>query len=198
MRKYKKQNIIYDILLFFNRLFTKITSDKRKFLILMLLGIFSLIIIIRFRRIFFVTTLTAIGALSLMPSKYFRFSHYIGFELCILATVLVSLVYGPVFGAFTGFVSLFGGFVLSGYFKPTYFISVLVMPVIGLLVPLFSHLPLLYLGILMTLLYDAIILPLYVLTGSRVISTVVFFITHVLFNYWIFSTVAPFLYNLMI
>jgi hypothetical protein len=197
MRKYKKQNIVYSILLFFNRIFTKIVSDRRKFLALLLLAIFSLFIIIRFKRIFFVSALTAIGAISLIPSKYLRYSHYIGFELCTMATVLVSLVYGPVFGAFTGFVSLFGGFVLSGYFKPTYFISVLVMPIIGLLVPLFNHLPLLYIGMIMTLIYDAIILPLYVLTGSRVLSSVVFFITHILLNLWIFSSVAPFLYAMM-
>jgi hypothetical protein len=198
MRKHSSPNFIYKLLTFFNKIVNRFSSDKKIFFILFLLGIISLFFISQFMRIFFVTLLTGIGAVSLIHPRFFKFSHYLGFELCTMATVLVSLVYGPVFGMFTGFASLFGGFVLSGYFKPTYFISVLVMPIIGLLTPLFSHLPLLYIGIIMTILYDAIILPLYTLMGSRIHSSIIFFITHLLLNIWIFSTVAPFIYSLMI
>ena len=154
----------------------------------------------RFKQLFFTVILILLGAVSLIHSRYFKYSHYIGFELCTLATVLTSLAYGPGVGALTGLVSITMGFILSGYFKPTYFISVLTMPLIGLLVPFFSnHLSLPFLGLLMTLIYDAIILPLYVLVGgSRIASAGIFFVTHVFLNFWIFSTIAPLIYRLMI
>ncbi len=197
MKKRARKNFIYELLTFFSSILNRLSSSKKRLLILFLLAIILLFFISHFRRIFFVIVLTSIGALSLIHSRYFKYSHYIGFELCTMATVLTAIAYGPLFGLFTGFASLFGGFVLSGYFKPTYFISILVMPIVGLLVPMFSHLPLLYTGLIITVLYDSIILPLYILMGSRPISSLIFFITHVFFNLWVFSTVAPFLLSMM-
>jgi hypothetical protein len=49
----------------------------------------------------------------------------------------------------------------------------------------------------MTAIYDALVLPLYVLLGSRAASSAVFFITHLLINIWVFTTIAPFIYQFM-
>jgi len=129
--------------------------------------------------------------------RFAKISHYIGFELCTLATVLTGITYGPHYGAVTGAVSIFFGFVLSGHFKPSYFISVLILPIIGIISPLFSFPELWQLGVLMTIIYDIIILPLYILMGSRVTSTIIFFITHVLLNFWLFQNIAPIIVGLM-
>ena len=200
MRKqYKKPNLVYNLLKTSNKVLEKYVKDTRKLLLIVLVTMIVLFIVVRHKQLFFTVILILIGAVSLIHSRYFKYSHYIGFELCLMATVLTSLVYGPVYGMVTGFTSITLGFILSGYFKPTYFISVLTMPLIGLLVPFFSnHLSLPYLGLLMTLIYDAIILPLYAMMGSRISSTAVFFVTHVLLNIWIFSTIAPFIHSLMV
>lgn len=198
-KRYKKENIIYRLLKEGNLLLNKLTKDRRQLLLFLLLAIVILLLIKRFEQIFFIISLILLGSLSLIHSRFFKYSHYIGFEFCMMATVLTSLAYGPAVGAFTGFVAISIGLILSGYFKHSYFISVLTMPLIGLIVPFFSNLQLSHLGLLMTLIYDAIILPLYVIIGgSRIISTTIFFATHVLLNYWIFSTIAPIIYNLML
>ena len=199
-KRYKKPNLVYNVLKTGNKLLEKYVKDTRKALLIILVTIIFLFIVVNYKKIFFTITLILLGAVSLIHSRYFKYSHYIGFELCTLATVLTSLAYGPGYGMITGFTSITFGFILSGYFKPTYFISVLTMPLLGILVPFFSsHLSLPFLGLLMTLIYDAIILPLYVLVGgSRIPSAAVFFVTHVLFNIWIFSTIAPFVYSIMI
>ncbi len=198
-KRYKKKNIVYVLLKKGNNLIEKYVKDTRKLLIFTILGVVFLFISMRYKQLFFTVVFIITGALSLIHSRYFKYSHYIGFELCTLATVLTSLAYGPVTGAFTGLISITLGFILSGYFKPTYFISVLTMPLLGLVVPFFkNHLSLPFLGLLMTLIYDAIILPLYVLLGgSRIPSALIFFVTHILFNYWIFSFVAPILINII-
>ncbi len=193
-----RKNLTYTILKFFSDLFNQIIKDKRKFLIYSLLFMLILFFIARYRPIFFMLLLILIGGFSMIYIRFFKLSHYIGFELCTMVTVVTALAYGPLFSFITGFVSITLGFIISGYFKPTYFISIFVMPLVALLIPLFSHLPLWQIGLIVTVLYDMIILPLYVIMGSRIHSTVIFFITHILLNLWVFTTIAPIVYRIII
>lgn len=196
--KYKKSNIIYKLLKKSNKLIEPYFKDTKKLLMYIIFIILILIILTKYKTLFFTGLLILLGSISMIYVRYFRYSHYVAFELCTLATVLTSLSYGPHIGAMTGLISITGGFVISGHFKPTYFISVLVMPLIGLIVPFFRDLPLLYIGILITIIYDAIILPLYVIIGgSRIISSIIFFVTHVFLNAWVFATIAPILKTMM-
>jgi hypothetical protein len=197
-KKYTDKNIIYVIL----SKGSSVLEDNK----IILPGMFFLVLVLFIfewhRSIFFSAILGLLGAVSLVPARFIRFSHYVGFELCMMATILTSLAYGPFFGAVTGFFSITLGFILSGNFKPSYFISVLALPIIGAVTPLFCevfHSNLAYLGIFMTLMYDTIILPLYVLIGgSRVFTSIIFFITHVLLNAWVFSVLAPIIYGIMV
>ena len=193
----KKQNIVYDFLKKLDSFLKHIVKDPKKVLGIAILSIIFLIIITKYKAILFFVLLNLLASVSMLYLKITKHAHYVGIELCTLATVLISLKYGHVLGVITGFVSITSALIVSGYFKPSYFVSVLTMPLIGLMVPLFSTLPLWQIGLLMTLLYDAIALPLYVLMGSRIPSTIVFFITHMLFNYWIFTTIAQVIFNLM-
>ena len=192
-----KKNLTYKILKFFSDLFSQIIKDKRQFLVYSLLSLVLLFFMTRYKPIFITLILILLGGFSMLYIRFFNFSHYIGFELCTMATVLTALAYGPIFSFMTGFVSITLGFIISGYFKPTYFISILTMPLLGLLIPIFSHLPLWQIGLIFTVLYDLIILPLYVIMGSRIHSTVIFFITHIILNLWIFTTIAPVIYRVI-
>ena len=197
--KYREHNFVYSLLKKASHGLDRYLKHRRNLILIVLIAVVGFYFLKELKKIFFVLLLTALGALSLIPPRYFKYSHYIGFELCMLGTVLTSLAYGPMYGVFTGGVSIFLGFVISGYFKPTYIFSVLTMPLMGLIVPVFRELPLFYIGMLMTLIYDAIILPLYVYIGSsRIVSASVFFITHVLLNAWVFSVIAPLLYRMMV
>ncbi len=195
--KIKKNNIVYIYLKSISRALEKIISDKRKALLAVLTGLLILFVLTRFKKAFFTILLILLGSFSMIYIRFFKQSHYIAFELCTLATVLSSLAYGPHYGIVAGFISISLSFVISGYFKPTYLISVLAMPFMAVIAPFFSSLPLWQIGLIITIIYDSIILPLYVLSGSRVSSTIVFFISHVLLNYWVFSTIGPIIYNII-
>lgn len=195
--KFKKQNIVYDFLKKLDSFLSHIVKDPKKVLGIAILSILGLIIITKHKNILFFVLLNLLASVSMLYLKITKHAHYIGVELCTLATVLISLKYGYVLGMITGAVSITSALIVSGYFKPSYFVSVLTMPLIGLIVPFFSGLPLWQIGVLMTIMYDAIVLPLYVLMGSRIPSSVVFFITHILFNYWVFTTIAQVIFNLM-
>jgi len=49
----------------------------------------------------------------------------------------------------------------------------------------------------MTLLFDMFILPPYILLGSRIWKSAIYFITHITFNYIIFKDVAPIFLKIM-
>ncbi len=197
-QKYKKQNIIYKGLKKSSNLLEYILKNRKILLFGVLIGLFFLFFATRYKRLFFTIILIGLGAASFLYHRYFRYGTYLGFELCMMATVLTSLAYGRHYGIFTGFVSIIAALVIGGNFKHSSFISIFTLPLIGAIVPFFDSMPLLYLGILMTLIYDAIVLPLYVLFGSRIIPSIIFFVSHMLFNAWVFSVIAPFIYNLMI
>jgi hypothetical protein len=195
--KIKKDNIVYSFLKKLDSFLEYITKDPKKVLGIAIISILSLILITNHKEILFFVLLNLMASVSMLYLKITKHAHYIGIELCTLATVLISLKYGRILGAVTGLISITSALIVSGYFKPSYFVSVLTLPLIGLITPFFSWLPLWQIGVLMTIIYDAIVLPLYVLMGSRIPSSVVFFITHVLFNYWVFSTIAQVIFNLM-
>jgi hypothetical protein len=194
-QRYKKPNIVYEGFRKASLILDRFLKDKRLLLLLLLSGLLFLFVIIRFESLFFTALLIGLGAVSMLYQRYFK--SPVGIELCMMATVLTSLVYGPHYGVFTGFASISAALILSGSFKHSSFVSVFTLPLIGLIVPFFRDMPLLYLGLLMTVLYDAVILPVYIMLGSRVVSSIIFFATHVLFNYWVFSTIAPFIRSLM-
>ncbi|AJF61169.1 TPA: hypothetical protein HA239_05065 [Candidatus Woesearchaeota archaeon] len=193
-----KNNIVYELLKQGSRLLDDVLKDRKKFLVSILLVLLGVLTVIKFERIFFTAVLIGLGVVSLAYIRFFRYAHYVGIELCMMATVLISLAYGSAAGAVAGFATITGALVLSGYFKPSYIVSVIALPMVGLIVPFFSALNLWQLGVLMTVLYDLFVLPLYIMMGSKIESSAVFFITHVLFNYWVFTTIAPFFYTLII
>ena len=192
---YKKENLIYTTLRKCNKYLEK--NLLRKIIISSILIIVILIIASSFQKLFFTVFLILLGILSFLHNRFFRLSHTIGFELCTFATVLTGVAYGPGIGALTGAVSITGGMIVGGYFKHSSFISIITLPLMGVLAYYFRDLPITTLGVAITILYDAIIIPFYILLGSRISKSIVFIITHIFINFWIFSTVAPFMLNIM-
>ena len=197
-QRYSKPNLVYKTLKKSNSIVDRISGNKRNILIVAICVLAFLFVAMRFKPLFFTALLIVLGAFSMIHIRYFRYAHYLGFELCMMATVLTSLAYGRYIGAIVGAVSIFSALIISGYFKYSSFVSVLTLPFIGIITPFFSNLPLPYTGLLMTVIYDIIIVPLYILLGSRVSSSIAFFISHILINFWIFSTIAPIIYRFMI
>ncbi|MBN1503109.1 hypothetical protein JW930_06190 [Candidatus Woesearchaeota archaeon] len=195
----KKSNIFYEkVILPVKRIVELIVKKKTNLLIIAISIGFFLFLATRHKKIFFISILTVAGAFSLIYVRFFKQAYIIGFELCTLATVLCARAYGTLIGAVIGFLTIFFGTIISSRVKPTYFISIFTLPVIGVVASLLEFMPISLLGILMTILYDIIVLPLYVMTGSRVISSIVFSVTHIFINAYLFTQIAPFILKLMI
>ncbi|NTV24477.1 MAG: hypothetical protein HGA85_09020 [Nanoarchaeota archaeon] len=197
MHRYRKQNVVYKGLRFSSDLVEHVFKDRKWLLASIIAGLFGIFVAMVYKRLFFSLFFIGLGSISMVYQRYFKYSSYIGFELCMLGTVLAGLRYGSHYGVFVGAASIIGAFALSGNIKPSSFVSVLTLPLIGAITPLLSDIPIVHLGVFMTILYDAIILPLYVLLGSRIVSSLVFFCTHVLMNYWVFTNIAPIILRFM-
>jgi hypothetical protein len=196
-KKMKRPNIFYSALLPV-KIFVeeKVIRSKRNQLIILILLLLVIYISMRHREIFFITLLTIAGAMSMVYIRYVPELYVLGVELCMLSTVTCAKAYGPGIGAGVGLVTITAATIMSGRFKPSSFISIFALPLIGFAAGLID-LKIQVLGVVMTVAYDLIVLPLYYLFGSRLHSTLIFFVSHVLFNYWAFTTVAPVLIRMM-
>ena len=130
-----------------------------------------------------------IGVASLIYNRWIKVS--LGFELVMLGVVITGMLYGRVEALIVGFVALFFAEMLTNRFTHSTFVSFIGIFVVAMVVPSFADDPIRWVGIGMTVLYDAIILPGYLVLGSSPGRSFLFLATHILFNFWIFWTVAP-------
>ena len=161
--------------------------------IIITVGVLSAILLFFFHRIVEMLLVMAgfivLGVASMMYNRWIRVS--LGFELIMFGVVITGMLYGWLQALIVGFIALFFAEVLTNRFTYSTFVSFIGMFVIALVVPSFAGNNVAWVGIGMTLLYDLIILPGYILLGSSPGRSLLFFATHILFNAWIFLTVAP-------
>ncbi len=131
----------------------------------------------------------AAGTFSMIYNRWIKVS--LGFELIMLGMVLTTLAYGRVAGLLVGVVSLFLAEVITERFTHSTFISFIAVFVVVMVAPFFSSMSIVWIGIWMTLLYDAIIVPGYILLGSSIWRSLLFSLTHIVFNAWVFAIIAP-------
>lgn len=137
----------------------------------------------------------ALGILSLMYNRWIKVS--LGVELILLGTVLATVLYGKTSGLIVGTVSLFLAEVMTDRFTYSTFISFIGIFTVVMVVPLLGEMSVTWKGIWMTVLYDAVIGPGYILVGSSPWRTLLFVVTHIMFNIWVFAFIAPTLFNLL-
>src|SRR3989338_2485885 len=140
----------------------------------------------------------ALGAVSMLYNRWVRVS--LGFELVMLGLVITAVAFGRLAGLVVGFTGLFLAEVLSGRFTHSTFVSFIGLAVVGLAAPnafgiLEGNITLT--GILLTVIYDAVIAPGYVILGSNPGRTGLFVVTHLAFNAWVFSFAAPLILRLL-
>ena len=117
----------------------------------------------------------------------------------MLGLVITSIAFGRLPGLVVGLVGLFAAEVLSERFTYSTFVSFIGIAVVGLTAPNVFHQTnsITATGIIMTVIYDAVIIPGYLLLGSNVGRSALFVVTHIIFNIWVFSFIAPMLFKLL-
>src|SRR3989338_1614019 len=136
-----------------------------------------------------------LGIFSLIYNRWIKLS--LGAELVMLGTVVTGLVYGRWQALIVGVVALFFAEVITDRFTYSTFVSFIGIFVVAMVAPMLQNVGITSAGILMTILYDVIIAPGYLLMGSSPLRTTLFVATHILFNIWMFMFIAPFVFRLV-
>ncbi|MBI2176452.1 hypothetical protein HYU40_03865 [Candidatus Woesearchaeota archaeon] len=139
-----------------------------------------------------------LGAVSMIYNRWIKVS--IGVELVMLGLVITSIAFGRLPGLIVGMVGLFLAEIVSERFTYSTLVSFVGIIVAGLTAPNVFHMlgeSITATGIALTVVYDAIIAPGYLMLGSNLGRTAFFVITHIIFNIWVFSFVAPLLFRVL-
>ena len=136
------------------------------------------------------------AAASMLYNKWIKIS--VGVEFVMLGLVITSIAFGRLPGLIVGIVGLFMAEIISERFTYSTFVSFIGIAVVAVIAPnIFqwtSH-SITAFGIILTIVYDGIIIPGYLLLGSNIGRSVFFLVTHIIFNIWVFSFIAPLLFS---
>lgn len=172
-------------------------AKRKKALVFLLILVFMTFFLGQINKAFlFIPGLMILGSLSMIYNLFIRIS--LGVEFILLATVLCAVAYGPIVGVFVGIVTLFFAEFISGKMTYNTFVSFIGIIIVAVIAAFSGGGNITTLGIIMVVLYDVIIIPLYLLTGSNPVSSFFFVVTHIPWNIWVFSVIAPRLLEAMI
>ena len=138
-----------------------------------------------------------LGAVSMIYNRWVKLS--LGVEFVMLGLVITSITLGRLPGLVVGVVSLFMAEVIAERFTYSTFVSFIGIAVVALVAPNVFHQTnsITSAGIILTVIYDAIIIPGYLLLGSNVGRSALFVVTHIIFNVWVFSFLAPAFFRIL-
>ena len=179
--------------------FTRFLVEK-KFIVL--LGIAALVLLFFFWAyikllavmVFFIT----LASVSMLYNRWIKVS--VGVELIMLGLVITSIAFGRLPGLIVGIVGLFLAEIISERFTYSTFVSFIGIAVVAVIAPNVFHWmngSITAAGILLTIIYDVIIIPGYLLLGSNIGRSAFFTVTHIAFNIWAFSFIAPLLFRVL-
>lgn len=173
--------------------------------ILSLIFLVSFIFILFFLNVFadfvkhtvILSFLILLGGISNIYQRYLREIH-LGVEFMMLSTILAGYVYGPLVGGTVGFLTFSLAMYFEGRFSHTLFVSFILMTLVGIGASFFTATSITVAGITLTILYDLIFAPVYItLFRAKIPKLAVFIITHIIWNYWVFTKIAPYMLNLL-
>lgn len=179
---------------------TNFTEKNNYITIIIFLLLSTSISFIFFRHQFFILIFILIGAISRVTQKFFPL--IIGLDFCLFFAILVSIAYSPTLGMLTGIISSFiGSFFrqierVEYYFTPIYgFIPVWILMSLSII----PQTSLLLIGMICVTVYIIARFIMISLTYHICIANQITYIsTTLIFNYFLFSSIAPFLMTLMV
>lgn len=148
------------------------------------------------KNVFIISFLILLGGVSKIYQRYFKVQ--IGIEFIMLATVISGYVYGSFVGAIVGFFTFALATYFTGRFSHTLIISFILITLVGIAAPFFRNTSITVAGITLTLIYDIILIPVYIgWFRGRIPKIMLFAISHFVWNLWVFTTIAPYMLELL-
>ncbi|MBU0757104.1 MAG: hypothetical protein KKF44_03485 [Nanoarchaeota archaeon] len=178
-------------------IFNFVKNSRQRIVISFIALMIVLYFATHFKKIFFIALLSLIGSFSLLYVRFVPEAYVLGVELVIFSTIITGYSYGAIAGLIVGLITIFISQAITGRFKLSTFISIIICPLIGLAAHYLNFLPINQAGIVLVIAYDILILPLYYISGSRITTLIVYFSTHLLFNAWLFTDIAPIVLRIM-
>lgn len=131
-----------------------------------------------------------LGVMSRLWLKYIPLQS-LGIELILLFTIISGQLFGPAAGVVVGVISIVLSAAVTDEEPMKMWPAFVAIAVIGHLSGVISIASISVLGIVLTILYDAIVSVIYYFLGSSGAKIILFDITHITWNYWVFYNVAP-------
>ncbi len=164
-------------------------------------AIFALIILIMgifFRPLLIITAFAGAAVISRLYQKHIRFP--LGIELGVFGTVICAALYGPLMGALVGLLAYPISIIYTkeeAKYLPVALFGIIVVAFAAGSVTL-NPANLVTIGIALTILYDILTGGLYYyLYRAPVITGTIFAVTHIWFNYIIFSSLGTWVLNIL-
>ncbi len=179
--------------------FLRFLIEKRLIVVIALAAVVLLFFFWSYIKMFLVMgAFIALAAFSMLYNRWIKVS--LGVEFVMLGLVITSIAFGRLPGLVVGMVGLFLAEIISERFTYSTFVSFIGIAVVAVMAPnvfqWMSH-SITAAGIILTLIYDAIIIPGYLLLGSDIGRSGFFLVTHIIFNIWVFSFIAPLLFRVL-
>lgn len=171
--------------------------DQKKFplIIIFITGLLAFTVFSFLKDLFIMSMFVALGIGSMLYHRYIRTP--LGIELITFGVVISGRLFGPAAAMVVGFTSLLGAELFTGSLQHKTIVSFLGILIMGFLTQFFSAYSVTTEGIILVIIYDAIIIPGYLALGSSPVRSALFVITHIAFNIWVFSTIAPVVYGIL-
>jgi hypothetical protein len=143
-----------------------------------------------------ISFLILLGGISKIYQRYFKVQ--IGIEFIMLATVVSGYVYGAFVGGIVGLFTFSLATYFSGRFSHHLVISFVLMTLVGIASSFFTNVSVTAAGIILTLIYNLILIPIYIgFFSGRFTRIFLFSATHIFWNLWVFTALAPYLVNIL-
>lgn len=174
-------------------------SKNPRLKLVIILMLFCFVSSVFFRHQFFIVLFILVGALSRMFQRFIPVIT--GIDFCLFFSILVSVAYSPTLGIITGIsASLIGSFLrhveraeyyltpIYGYVPIWIFMSFRIIPELNILLT----------GMICVALYVVVrFMAIFFTNKICIVSQLTYVSTALIFNYWLFSSFAPFLMSVM-
>jgi hypothetical protein len=165
---------------------------------ILLFVVFFLTLFLLKKNFFIVLFFVALGAISLTWRLFF--DAPIGIELITLSTAVCAMKYGSTYGAMVGLISVIIGMSLNlRLFRSPMdtMYHIVGYTIMGSILGHFSLASLFPVGMAAIVIYDIIYIPFRLFVNSSWLKLVLYIVSNILFNYFIFSTFGPMIVRLV-
>ena len=169
--------------------------------LIVLLLILSSTYLIRLLILFSFIVINFIFAFAKKRLSKFKLGKYLlGIELILFCTVIISISFGPAFGAVMGGLLMIVNYIAERRASRYFIVTIALYSLIGYLVYYFKDYNIIIVGIITSILYNLLVtLIIFIFPfGENKTTVLIFNIINILFNIFLFSSLGNIVKNLLI